>query len=121
MENPARSPAAPQESRVLGIKTKIQFSSEMKPCGKKDSLILNLCKKSKATIYLSGTQGQNYLREGPFKSSKIKVVYQEYKHPIYKQHQKGKFEANMGIIDLLFNFGPGSLEVLMKDQMALKD
>jgi hypothetical protein len=106
---------------ALGIITEIQFSAEMKPCGKKNSLILDLCKKSKANIYLSGTQGQNYLKEAPFKSSKIKVVYQDYKHPIYTQHQKGNFEAYMGIIDLLFNCGPGSLEVLMKDQMTPKN
>lgn len=106
---------------ALGIGTEIQFSAEMNPCGTKNSLILDLCEKSQATVYLSGIQGQNYLQEAQFKSSNIKVIYQDYKHPIYAQNQKGRFEAYMGIIDLLFNYGPSSLEVLMKDQMTSKN
>jgi hypothetical protein len=41
----------------------------------------------------------------------IKVLFQEYHHPVYEQ-RFGAFEPFMSVLDLLFNHGPESLRIL---------
>ena len=97
--------------QVLGITTKILKSSEMNPAASKSELILELCIKSGANTYLSGPQGRNYLELNQFKANGITVQFQEYKHPEYRQLH-GDFLPFMSVIDLLFNEGPSSFNVL---------
>jgi hypothetical protein len=101
--------------RAFDIKTSLLFSSGINVEGKKDELILNLCRAVGATHYLSGPLGRNYLRELLFEEASIKVSYQDYRHPTYRQVYPG-FEPYMSAVDLLFNCGPSSLEIMMKDQ-----
>jgi len=100
---------------AFGIRTKLYFSSQMKVSGKKDELILNLCRELGATVYLSGPLGRDYLHEDAFRRQGIAVRYHDYRHPTYPQVYPG-FEAYMAALDLLFNAGPASLETILKDQ-----
>ncbi|MEI8292954.1 MAG: WbqC family protein [bacterium] len=104
-----------QHVRDLGISTPLLFSSELGVGGTKSQLILNLCKSAGATTYLSGPLGRNYLDEGLFLESGISVVYQDYTHPTYTQHLNG-FEPFMCILDLIFNHGPDSRNILMSQK-----
>lgn len=104
---------------AFGIARKLQFSSEMKVSGKKDELILNLCREVGATTYLSGPLGRNYLREELFTEQGIAVRYDDYHHPTYTQAYPG-FEPYMAAIDLLFNAGPQSLEIMLKNQERIR-
>jgi WbqC-like protein family len=97
------------------VQTRMMSSSAMRSRGAKDELVLNLCREAGATTYLSGALGRDYLREELFKQAGIKVVYQDYHHPEYPQVYK-PFEPYMAAVDLLFNCGPKSLEIIMKDQ-----
>lgn len=72
--------------------------------GKKSDLVLAICKHFKATKYLSGSQGKNYIDEKSFNHAGIEVEYQDYKHPVYKQVYP-VFVPNMGIVDFLSNCG----------------
>lgn len=100
---------------AFGIHTRLYFSSQMKSSGKKDERVLTLCRQLGATVYLSGPLGRNYLRENLFGGEKIAVRYHDYHHPTYPQVHP-KFEPYMAAMDLLFNAGPASLEILMKNQ-----
>jgi hypothetical protein len=100
---------------AFGIGTKLYFSSEMSASGKKGELVLNLCRELGATMYISGMLGRNYLQEELFVQHGIAVRYDEYRHPVYPQVYPG-FEPYMAAIDLLFNCGPASLEIMMKNQ-----
>ncbi len=100
---------------AFGIKTEILFSSEIGAAGRKSELVLELCRKVGATSYLSGSLGRDYLDEVAFEGAGIAVCYQDYHHPTYKQVYPG-FEPYMGAIDLLFNHGADSLEVIMEGQ-----
>jgi hypothetical protein len=100
---------------AFNIGTKLRLSSDMKVFGKKDELVLNLCRQLGATVYLSGQLGKNYLREELFREQGITVRYHNYQHPTYRQVYPG-FEPYTAAIDLLFNTGPESREILMKDQ-----
>ena len=103
----------------LGIRTPLKYSSEMRTVGAKDELVLDLCQQVKADTYYSGALGRNYLREDLFRSAGIHVHYQDYRHPAYRQVYGPEFEPYMGIVDLLVNCGPGSLNVLTSGQEAL--
>lgn len=100
---------------AFGTGAKLYFSSQMKVSGKKDELVLNLCRELGATVYLSGPLGRNYLREDLFSSHGIEVRYDDYQHPTYPQVYPG-FEPYMSALDLLFNAGPASLEIILKNQ-----
>jgi len=101
--------------QAFGIKTRIYFSSQMKAAGKKDELVLNLCRELGASVYLSGPLGRNYLREPMFHNAGITVRYDDYQHPAYSQAYPG-FEPYMAAVDLLLNAGPESLNTIMKGQ-----
>ena len=95
----------------LGIATKLVRSSSLDPQGKKSDLILDICKKTGASSYLSGISGKEYLHEPSFREAGIEIQYQEFHHPIYTQLHE-PFISCMSAVDLLFNHGPKSLEII---------
>jgi hypothetical protein len=99
---------------ILNIKTKILYSSDFNLNSKKDLLILDICKSLNATTYISGAMGRNYIDEQIFISEKINILYQDYKHPEYRQVYEN-FIPFMSIIDLIFNEGPNSQKILMSN------
>lgn len=103
----------------FGISTRIYFSSQMNVEGKKSDLVLNLCQSLKATTYLSGPQGRDYLREDDFLTRGITVQYDDYHHPVYPQFYPG-FEPYMSALDLLFNVGPASRQIIINAQEQVR-
>ena len=95
----------------LGIQTQQLRASELSPKSKKADLILELCIKVGATTYLSGPFGRDYLDEDAFEKAGIELKYHDYVHPTYDQSFDG-FEPYMSVVDLLFNHGEKSLEIL---------
>ena len=79
--------------------------------GRKEELILNICKAVQAEEYLSGPDGRNYLNLGLWQEHQVKVEFHDYLHPRYPQLH-GEFLPHMSVIDLLFNCGPDSLTIL---------
>ncbi len=76
---------------VFGIETKRIKASELSACGRKDELVLEIVKKTGGNIYLSGKGAKSYMREEIFEESDIKVLYQDFIHPIYKQRNCDNF------------------------------
>lgn len=107
-----------QQLRDLGIETPLRYSSEMNIGGTKSELVLNLCREVGATTYLSGALGKNYLDEASFAAAGIGVRYQDYQHPTYAQCQPG-FAPYMCALDLLFNHGPASRDILLQRAVAV--
>lgn len=95
----------------LNIKTKTIFSSELHVEGKGSDRILNICKSLNADLYISGPFGKTYLNMDNFKNNSIDVEFQNFIHPVYKQCYN-PFIPNMSIIDLLFNEGINSKNIL---------
>ena len=104
----------------LGIKIKIQKASEFEFKGVKSDLVLDMCKKLGANTYIFGELGKDYADEHAFKNSGITPIFQNYQHPSYTQ-LCGKFISHLSIIDLLFNCGPKSYEILMSNNMTKSD
>lgn len=100
----------------LGIRTKFARSSELKDIsGNKDELLVSICKKISINTYLSAKSSSLYIEKfrkgGAFSASNITLEYQNYKHPVYKQLGHD-FIPYLSIVDLLFNNGKKSLEIL---------
>jgi len=96
-------------SEKIGISTKFIIASELGEVnGKKDELLLSICKSLNCTIYLSPKGSSVYLKENcsgeKFKKSGIDIFYQNYNHPVYNQIGNN-FISHLGIFDLLFNEG----------------
>ena len=98
--------------RQLGIGTRLLFASDRDFTGKKSEYLLDMCRTLGAKSYISGARGRSYLNEAAFSAAGISVEFQDYHHPIYAQ-RFGAFVPNMSVLDLLFNVGPRSLDVLL--------
>lgn len=98
--------------QMLSISTKIVLASTLEINGKKSDLVLNICKKYNADIYISGNLGRNYLINSDFCAAGIQIYYQNYQHPIYQQLY-GDFLPYMSIIDLICNCGPNSKNIIL--------
>lgn len=98
---------------VLDINTETVFSSDLKINSNGSEKLCQICMKLKADTYLSGELGQNYLDLKLFENNQIKIIFEEFKHPTYSQ-MNSKFLPNMSIIDLLFNEGDNSINILKK-------
>ena len=96
---------------VLKIKTKIIFSSDLNLDSTGSEKLLDICKNCNAQIYLSGELGTNYLNEKIFEKEGIQVIFEKFIHPTYSQKFE-EFIPNMSIIDLLFNEGENSIDIL---------
>ncbi len=97
---------------ILGIKTKIIKCSDLKLNSHGTDLIIETCKKLGADTFLSGIHGKDYLEEEKFRDNNIKLIYQDFKHPQYRQLH-GSFIEGMSVIDLIFNEGGNSLGLIM--------
>ena len=100
--------------KTLGIKTPIVRSSEMNAKGNKSKFILDICLEIGATTYLSGPFGRDYLKLDEFKKEDIKVVFHRFDSPNYQQLVQ-QFQNNMSVIDLIFNEGPKSFQIISGD------
>ena len=93
--------------KELDIKTKIYFESELNIEGTSTERIINICRRLKADVYLSGKGAKAYLKEERFIQEGIRLIYQDFKHPVYSQLY-GPFLDKMCIFDLLLNCGKES-------------
>jgi len=88
---------------LLGnIDTQIIKSSSLDIEGENSDLILNICKMTSADKYISGILGKDYLQLEDFNKESIKVIFQNFKHPYYKQLW-GDFQPCIGVLDYLMN------------------
>ena len=90
--------------KFLNLRTDFVRASDLDVKGTSTDLLINICKKVGADTYLSGQGGRSYQNEKKFRMNNIKVVYQRFEHPVYKQ-LFGDFVPNLSIVDLLFNEG----------------
>lgn len=102
----------------LEIKRDICLASSLETKHTDSQLILEICRKMNTSQYLSGRDGRNYLDEKSFIASGIEIIYQDFKHPAYSQFH-GHFMPNMSIIDLYFNHGRGSIDIIKGKESLL--
>jgi hypothetical protein len=106
---------------ALGIDRPVVKASDYEFSGKKSDLVLDMCIKLGADTYIFGAQGGSYADRDSFSRNGIKIYFQDYHHPVYHQLHKD-FEPYMSVIDLIFNEGPDSLQILLAgNPTSMKD
>lgn len=96
---------------ALSVRTKIEYSSSDPVEGTASLRLVNLCRKFGADTYLAGAGGRDYMDMELFEKAGIKVLFQEFRHPVYAQ-PGGGFIPNLSVLDLLFSTGEKAAEVL---------
>jgi hypothetical protein len=93
-------------NKILGIKTKLRWSSEFnKILDGQSERLLEICKKCDVNVYLTGPSGKNYLNEKIFNDNNVKIEWINYNnYPNYNQLFKPN-DYNVSILDLIFNEG----------------
>lgn len=91
-------------NNLLGIEIESVIASTLTPEGTKNEFLVDILKKVNGTTYCSGVGAKNYLVPKIFEDSGIKVVWQDFKHPVYPQLY-GEYIPYLSSIDLLFNCG----------------
>ena len=71
--------------------------------------LIDICNTLGGDTYLSGKDGAKYMELERFNERGIKVIFQDFTHPVYSQ-LFGEFQSNLSIVDLLFNCGPESMK-----------
>jgi hypothetical protein len=99
----------------LGIPTKIDRTSDLE-CERKGGLkgterVAAMCKEAGITVLYDGASAKDFLDVGLMRANGIEVVFQDYKHPKYRQAGRN-FIPYLSAVDLLFNEGPRSLEII---------
>jgi len=89
---------------LFDIKIEIIKSSSLLTTQVKSERLVELLEQVDATHYLSGVGAKDYHIGQPFDSADIRVLWQEFVHPIYPQLY-GEFIPYLSSIDLLFNCG----------------
>ncbi|MGE5554703.1 MAG: WbqC family protein [Methanocella sp.] len=87
--------------RFLNINKPLVMSSDLAARGKKTELIVAQCKEVGADIQLAGNGCRNYIDSKLFEQNGIKLVFQDFNHPVYAQGGK-PFVPNLSVIDYLF-------------------
>jgi hypothetical protein len=100
---------------TLGISVRFERASELGLEGAKSALVLDMCVKLGADVYVFGALGRDYADVEAFRAAGVEPVFQEYRHPEYPQLH-GAFEPYLSVVDLLFNCGPESLDVIVSGQ-----
>ena len=97
----------------LQIKTKLFKSSELKiKKSSKDQYLFDICQSLNATKYVSPPGSENYLKNSNFFiKNNLPIEYFDYKHPAYNQINEN-FVSHLSIVDLIFNNGKKSLEIV---------
>ena len=99
---------------AFGITTPIVLASSLGLSGQKTDRILMMCKRLGARAYLSGGGGSTgYLDSEQLGRGGVGVIWQSFAHPVHEQ-RFGGFASHLGFLDLLFNCGEASRDILFE-------
>lgn len=97
--------------KYFDITVSISRASEYGIDAKRSARLLALVQAKQGDAYLSGTGSRDYLDEEMFRTAGVRVIWQDFKHPVYPQLH-GDFEPMLSCLDVLFNCGRDAAGVL---------
>ncbi len=106
----------------MEIHPEFVYASDLDVQGNKSDLILDICRKMNADVYIAGPSGRKYLDLSTFEEAGIKVVYNDFVHPEYKQMKRDTFEFHLSALDLFMNCGyKNAYEIIMQGNEGLSE
>ena len=98
--------------KQFGIEVEIHRSSALELSPDRNLRLVDMVHTCDCDAYLAGGGGsKNYLDEDLFRRAGVDCRFDAFAHPTYPQAFPG-FEPSMTALDLLFNCGPASREIL---------
>jgi len=91
-----------QLARSIGLERRVRRSSELSLPDGKNERLLALCRMFGARTYYTGSSARDYLKEEFFQEAGIKVLWQNFQHPVYPQLH-GDFVSHLSALDWLLN------------------
>lgn len=105
---------------VLGIRTKISWSSDYNLIEGKVERLVDLLKQSGGVEYISGPAAKVYLDESLFEEANIKITWMDYSgYPEYEQ-QFPPFDHGVTVLDLIFNTGSDAAKYMKLNNVTLQ-
>lgn len=99
-------------TRYLQIDTPKVSSASMGLESSKSQLVLDICVRAGATVYLSGSKGRDYLNLADFADAGIEVRFHDFQATPYPQRTE-QFTPNLSIVDAICNLGVGARMVVL--------
>ena len=99
---------------LLGIDVQFVYSSDYERVNLQDTKtgrVVDLCVQSGIKTLYDAKGAREFIDPSLFKDNNLEVKFQNYNHPEYHQ-QYGAFLPYMSVVDLLFNEGPKSLNII---------
>ncbi len=94
--------------KLLDISTPLIYQSDVKYNreSRRSDLVYAICKASDADIYFSGRGASvEYLDREKFAQNGVKIIFQDFQHPVYPQCNSKEFIPGISVLDMLFNLG----------------
>ncbi len=97
---------------ILGITTPLYVASELEDFPENpDERLIAITRYFHADTYLAGSGGHDYMNLNTYEEAGVQIIFQSYPHPAYSQLFVD-FEPYLSVIDLIYNHGPDSLNIL---------
>jgi len=97
----------------MGIATEMVLASELDIPGVRTERLIRIIRHLGGDAFYEGAAGKNYIDPQEFLDQGITVIFQDYMHPVYPQLY-GDFISHLSVVDLLFNCGPESRDILLR-------
>jgi hypothetical protein len=104
----------------LDITTPIRLASELDIKDRKLGYVISLTQKVHGTHFVFGAMGKEYADEQVLCQANIKACFQDYKHPVYTQHQ-APFIRNLSLLDALFMEGKRVRDITLEQNILKSD
>jgi hypothetical protein len=111
---------------AFDIRTPLVKSSALAVEGARGDLILNICRALGADTLMVGFGGsRGYLDADAFERAGVRIAQHQFIHPEHAQcgtkpGDAGPFLRGLSAVDMLFNCGPQSRELLLADRTLAK-
>lgn len=102
---------------LLRITRPLVRSSTLPLAGDRIERLIALCQQVGATRFYEGQAGTDYLDPHAFAEQGIELIFQNYRHPVYRQLH-GAFVSHLSVVDLLFNHGPDSADIVVQSRQS---
>jgi hypothetical protein len=107
---------------AFGIRTQLVRSSALDAQGAKSELVLDLCRKLGARTFLGGMGGsRDYIDREAFENAGVRVAWQQFSHPVYRQCGDAPFIAGLSSVDFLLNCGPLAGDLFTPETCAVRE
>lgn len=98
---------------VLGVGAEFTRCSTLGAEGRGTQLLVNVCERLGCHTYLASHGVRKYLNVQEFTARGMTVHFRNFAPPVYPQLW-GEFVSNLSVLDLIFNCGGKSLDILKK-------